>query len=97
MLQTYLIYALIVCAIVLLVVLIVAAVQLVMIISDLRRVEREVADKVRAVSSILDVVSFLTGSFDVARSAINRKMPGKFTLVAFAAGLKKGLDVLLKK
>ena len=97
MLQIYLINVLLGCSILLAVALIVAAVQFSLILKDIRRVEREVADKVRAVSSIIDIVSVVTGSLDVAKSAINRKMPGKITLIAFAAGLKRSLEVLFKK
>ena len=94
--QVYLVNSLIFCAILLLIVLIVGAVQLALIMIDLRRTVSDVTDKVRAVTSLLEIVTSLAGVFDLSKGRFGRKLPGKPTLIAFAAGLKKGLNVLFK-
>jgi hypothetical protein len=94
--QVYLMNSLIFCAILLLIVLIVGAVQLTLIMIDLRRTVSDVTDKVRAVTSLLEIVTSLAGVLDLSKGRFGRKLPGKSTLIAFAAGLKKGLNVLFK-
>lgn len=97
MLQTYLLNILIFCAILLLIAFVVGTVLLVIILIDVKRSVREVTEKVRAVTSLIDVVTMLAGAVDLAKGRLGKKLPGKSTLVAFTAGLKKGLEVLLKK
>lgn len=92
-----LINVLIFCGIVLLIVLIVAAIQSILLLVDIRRTSREVKKKIYTITSVLDIVSLLLGGVDEAKRRISKKLkPSKSTLIAFAAGLKKGLNVLLK-
>ncbi|MDD5594274.1 MAG: hypothetical protein PHG97_06010 [Candidatus Margulisbacteria bacterium] len=97
MMQTYLLNILIFCAILLLIAFVVGTVLLIIILIDVKRSVREVTEKVRAVTSLIDVVTMLAGAVDLAKGRLGKKLPGQSTLVAFAAGLKKGLEVLLKK
>ncbi|OGB89135.1 hypothetical protein A2625_02300 [candidate division WOR-1 bacterium RIFCSPHIGHO2_01_FULL_53_15] len=97
MLQTYLINSLIFCAILLLIAFVVGTVQLIIILIDVRRSVREVTEKVNAISSLFDIVTILAGVAGLAKEKMSSKIPGKNTLAAFAAGLKKGLGVLFKK
>lgn len=92
MLQTYLINILVFCGIILLLALTVGVIQLIIILVDVRRVSKEVTDKVRAVTSVIDIFSLVLGGLGAAKKKINRS-----TLVAFTAGLKKALEVLFKK
>lgn len=71
MLQTYLVNVLIFCAILLLIALIVGSILLILILVDVRKMTREIKDKVVA------VVSSVLG--------------------AAVVGIKKGIDILLKK
>jgi len=93
-----LINLLIFCGIGLLIALIVATIVVIMILLDLRRTTKEVGDKVKAIASILDIVGMLFGGM----GTIKKKLSGNLgsnsaTIVGFAAGLKKALQVLLKK
>ena len=97
MLQTYLINILLFCAVLLLIVFIVGTVQLVIILIDVRKTTREVTEKVRALTSLLDIVSILFGALNMTKGKIKDKIPGKSTLFALVSGLKKGLETLLKK
>ena len=92
MLQVYLINTLIFTAILLLIVLIVGAVQLVLILIDARRATKEVMAKVQVVTSAIDLASLFFGGLSGAH-----KRYEKSTLLALAAGLKKGLQVLFKR
>lgn len=69
--QVYLINVLIFCAILLVIALIVGSIQLILILFDVRKMTRELRDRVLAV----------TGS----------------VLSAVALGIKKGIEILLKK
>ena len=95
--QIYLVNSLIFCAILLLIAFIVGTVLLIIILIDVRRSVREVTAKVHAVTSLIDIATMLVGALDMAKGRLGEKMPGKGTAVAFAAGLKKGLEVLFKK
>jgi LytS/YehU family sensor histidine kinase len=97
MLQTYLINILLFCAILLLIAFIVGTVQLIIILIDVRRSVKEVTEKVNAITSLFDIVTVFSGAFGLAKGKLSGRMPGKTTLTAFAAGLKKGLEVLFKK
>lgn len=92
MLQYYLVNILIFCAILLLIVLIVGAIQLVLMAIDIRKMTDEVKNKVLAITSLFDIVSLVIGGLDIAK----RKIPISHNLTAFAAGLKKALQVLFK-
>ena len=97
MLQAYLINILLFCAVLLLIVFIVGTVQLVIILINVRKTAREVTEKVRAITSLLDIVSILFGALNMTKGKIKDKIPGKSTLFALVSGLKKGLETLLKK
>lgn len=97
MVQTYLINILIFCVILLLIALIVGTLQLVIILIDVRKTTREVSEKIRAITSLLDIVSILIGALNLGKAKIKDKIPGKSKLFALVAGLKKGLETLLKK
>jgi CHASE3 domain sensor protein len=97
MLQAYLINILLFCAVLLLIVFIVGTVQLVIILIDVRKTTREVTEKVRAITSLLDIVSILFGALNMTKGKIKDKIPGKSTLFALVSGLKKGLETLLRK
>lgn len=97
MLQTYLVNILIFCAVLLLIALIVGTLQLIIIFIDVRKTTREVTEKIRAITSLLDIVSLLIGALNLTKGKIKEKIPGKSTLFALVAGLKKGLETLLKK
>jgi uncharacterized protein YoxC len=97
MMNAYLINILLFCAILLLIAFIVGTVLLVLIIIDVRRTVKEVTAKVHAVTSLIDIVTMLAGAVDMAKGRLGKKLPGKSTAAAFAAGLKKGLEVLFKK
>jgi len=93
-----LINILVFCGILLLISLTVAVVMGIIILIDIRRTTKEIAKKVRVVTNALDIVSLLVGGLGGAKKTLKKKLdPDKPTLVAFIAGLKKGLQVLLKK
>ena len=96
MMQTYLFNILIFCGILLLLALTVAVVQGIIILIDARRVSKEVTNKVLAVSSLFDVVTMLVGGLGEAKKRVGKNMDSS-TVVAFAAGLKKAIQVLFKK
>lgn len=98
MLQNYLIDALILCGILLLIALTVGAVQLIIILLDFRRMANEIKEKIKVLTSFLDIVSLFMGGLEGAKKRIGKKLvPGGSTLLAFSAGLKKALQVFLKK
>lgn len=94
MLQTYLVNGLIFCGILLLLAITVAVIQGVIILIDVRRVTKEVRKKMLALTSVIDIVTLLLGGMGEAKKRLD---PSKSTLIAFVAGLKKGLQILLKK
>ena len=71
MLQEYLINILIFCAIILIIALIVGSIQLILILFDVRKMTRELKDKVVSVASSV--------------------------LGAVAVGIKKGIEILLRR
>lgn len=98
MLQSYLINALFFCGILLLLALTVGAVQLILILLDIRRMAKEIKEKVKIVTSFFDILSLFMGGLEGAKKRIGKKLvPGGSTLLAFSAGLKKALQVFLKK
>jgi hypothetical protein len=93
-----LINVLIFCGIILLLALTVAVVQIVIIMIDVNRMTKEVRKKVLALTSVFDIVTLLFGGLGGAKKVLKKKLnPDKSTLVASVAGIKKGLQVLLKK
>ncbi|MEE8638025.1 MAG: hypothetical protein V3T21_03165 [Candidatus Margulisiibacteriota bacterium] len=93
-----LINVLIFCGIILLLALTVAVVQVVIIMIDINRMTKEVKKKILALTSVVDIVTLLLGGMGGAKKVLKKKLnPDKSTLVAFVAGIKKGLQVLLKK
>lgn len=96
MIQMYLANILIFCGILLLLALTVAVVQGIVILIDVRRVSREVTNKVLAITSLFDIVTMLVGGLGEAKKRVGKKMDSN-TVVAFAAGLKKAVQVLFKK
>lgn len=96
MMQMYLTNILVFCGILLLLALTVAVVQGIVILIDVRRVSREVTNKVLAITSLFDIVTMLVGGLGEAKKRVGKKMDSN-TVVAFAAGLKKAVQVLFKK
>jgi hypothetical protein len=93
-----LINILIFCGILLLIALTVGAIFGAMILFDIRRTTREVSDKVRALAAIFDIATLLIGGLSGTGKRIKNKMGLNGSGFApFIAGLKKGLQVLLKK
>lgn len=93
-----LINILVFCGIILLIALTVAVIQGILILLDVKRISKEVRKKLLAVTSVIDIVSLLLGGFEGAKSRFKKKLTSNdSTLVAFLAGLKKSLQVLLKK
>ena len=99
MIQAYLINILIFCAIILLIVIIVGAVQAVIVMIDVRRSTKEVTKKVRAITSALDIVALLFGGLGRGKKKAQSRLiaPDEATIVPYIAGVKKALQVLLKK
>lgn len=94
--QEILINVLIFCGIILLLALTVAVVQIIIIMIDINRMTKEVKKKVLALTSVFDIVTLLLGGLSGAKKTLKKKLsPDKSTIVAFAGGLKKGLQVLL--
>lgn len=89
---------LIFCGILLLIALVVTTVQGILILVDVRRTTKQVTKKLLALTSALDIIGLFLGGMEGAKKRIHHKFnPEKSTFVAFAAGLKKGLQVLLNK
>lgn len=98
MFQTYLINTLIFCGILLLLAITVGAVQLALIMFDVRQMEKEARKKFMAVLSVFDVVTLLLGGLGGLKKRIQKNVaPDRSTFVALIAGIKKGLQVFLKK
>lgn len=93
-----LINVLIFCGIILLLAITVAVVQVVIILIDINRMTKEVKKKLLALTSVVDIVTLLFGGLGGAKKVLKKKLdPDKSTLIALVAGIKKGLQVLLKK
>lgn len=97
MLQTLLVNILIICAILLLIAFLVGAVLLVMIILDVRRSVKKVTNRVNAAAAFFDLAAMFSGLFGLGKDKECGERSERATLKAFAAGLKKGLEVLFKK
>jgi len=98
MFQTYLINTLIFCVILLLLAITVGAVQMALIMFDVRQMEKEARKKFMAVLSVFDVVTLLLGGLGGLKKRIQKNVaPDRSTFVALIAGIKKGLQVFLKK
>ncbi|MBU0671985.1 MAG: hypothetical protein KJ732_03035 [Candidatus Margulisbacteria bacterium] len=96
--QEILINVLIFSGILLLLALAVGVIIGVMILLDVRKMTKDVTKKVKAVTSAIDIVSMLFGGFGGAQKTLKKKLKtDSSTMVAFISGLKKGLQVLLKK
>lgn len=95
--QEILINVLIFAGILLLLALSVAVVIGIMILVDLRRTTKEISGKIKAVSSALDIVGLLISGLTGARGLKKKISDDSSTLAAFAAGIKRSLEVLLKK
>lgn len=93
-----LINILIFAGILLLLALTVAVVQGFIILIDIRRMTKEIKEKMLVVTSVFDIVTLLLGGVEGAKKKFKKKLKtNDSTLVAFLAGLKKSLRVLLKK
>ena len=98
MFQTYLINTLIFCVILLLLAITVGAVQMALIMFDVRQMEKEARKKFMAVLSVFDVVTLLLGGLGGLKKRIQKNVaPDRSTFVALIAGIKKGLQVFLRK
>ncbi|MFH1683732.1 MAG: hypothetical protein ABIA67_02485 [Candidatus Margulisiibacteriota bacterium] len=96
--QEILINVLIFSGIILLLALSVGVVIGIMILVDIRKTSKEITKKIKAITSAIDIVALLLGGLGGARQSLKKKLnPDKSTLIAFIAGVKKGLQVLLKK
>ncbi|MFH1387260.1 MAG: hypothetical protein ABIH50_06315 [bacterium] len=93
MIQTYLINILLFCGILLLLSLTVAVIQGILIFIDIRKMTHEVKEKVLAVTSVLDILTAFLGGLGIMKS----KLSSESTIIGFAAGLKKALQILFKK
>jgi len=82
--------------------LVIAMVYVILMLADTRRTVKkasqlveEVSEKVKAVTSIIDILVSLTGGFEKAKKKVYEKvLPSQSTMVPFFAGLRKGLEVL---
>lgn len=94
--QIYLINTLIGCGIALLIALTIAVIQVIAVLLDIRHTTNAIKKKVNAVISAIDVVSGFFGGMERAKKRTKKNVaPNKSTLIAFAAGIKEGLEVLL--
>lgn len=82
---------LIFCGIILLIALTVGVIQAIIILVDVRHTSKEVKKKLYALTSVIDIVSLLMGGMEGAK-----KRMGENSIIAFIAGVKKGLKVLLR-
>ncbi|MFA6431687.1 MAG: hypothetical protein WCV91_04840 [Candidatus Margulisiibacteriota bacterium] len=97
MLTSYLINALIFCGILLLLALTVAVIQIVLMLLDIRRTYNEIKRKLEPIISLLDFVTLIAGGLGGLKGRMaSNMMPQKSTMIAFFAGLKKGIEVLFK-
>lgn len=94
MFQTYLINTLIFCVILLLLAITVGAVQMALIMFDIRQMEKEAKKKFMAILSVFDLATLFVSAIGGLKK---RVQPDKSTFVALVAGIKKGLQVFLKK
>jgi len=75
----------------------VATIQIILILIDARKTAKLVEEKVKVLTSALDVVSLIFGGIEGAKKNFKSRMtPRKSTLIALVAGIKKGLQVLVK-
>jgi len=97
-LYVVLINILVFCGIGLLIALMVATIVVILILLDLRRTTREVKQKVMAISSALDVIGMFLGGFGTIKKKLGNNLgSNSATIIGFAAGLKKAIQVLIKK
>lgn len=76
----------------------IAIIMGIFILNDVRRISKEVREKVLIVTSVFDIVSLLLGGVEGAKKKFKKKLKSDdSTLVAFLAGLKKSIKILLKK
>jgi len=94
MLQTYLVNILIFCGILLLIALIVGMVQIIIVLVDVRRASKEIKNKILALTSVFDIVSMVLGGLGSAKKKVKLDSSN---FAAFAAGLKKALQIFFKK
>ena len=93
-----LINVLIFAGILLLLALTVGAVIGVLMMFDILKVEREFKKKIAPIFSALDIISLIFGGLEGFKNRAKKKLKGdNSTVVAFAAGLKKGLQVFVGK
>lgn len=90
------------CLILLVITFIVAMVQVVLMLIDMRsatkqakKMVEEIEKKIKAFTSILDIATLVLGGFEGVKARVIRDSLGKNNLVAFFAGFKKGIQVLL--
>ena len=86
-------------AVLLLLALTIGVIMGIMILIDVRHSTKEVAKKVKAVTSAIDIVSMLIGGFGGAKKTFKKKLnsANDSTVIAFIAGIKRALTVLFKK
>ena len=97
-LYSILMNVLIFCGIILLIALTVGVIQAIIILVDVRHTSKEVKKKLYALTSVIDIFSLLMGGMEGAKNRIKKKMaPDENSIIAFVAGVKKGLKVLLRK
>jgi hypothetical protein len=76
----------------------IAIIMGVFILNDVRRISKEVREKVLIVTSVFDIVSLVLGGMEGAKKKFKKKLKNDdSTLLAFLAGIKKSVQVLLKK
>jgi hypothetical protein len=96
--QVYLINILIGCGIALLIALTIAVIQIIAILYDIRSTTKAIKKKIDAVMAAIDFVGNVFGGFERAKKKIKKKMaPNESIMIAFAAGVKKGLEVMFGK
>lgn len=82
---------LIFCGILLLISLTVGVIQAIIILVDVRHTTKEVKKKLYALTSVFDIVSLLMGGMEGVKKRVDEN-----SIIAFVAGVKKGLKVLMK-
>ena len=96
--QEILLNILIFAGILVLLALTVAVIMGIFVLNDVRRISKEIREKVLIVTSLFDIASMLLGGMEGVKGRVKKKLKNDgSSLVAFLAGLKKGIKVLLKK
>lgn len=77
----------------------VAVIQGIIILIDVRRTTKQVTTQIKALTSVIDIVSLVFGGLGGAKKVFKKKLKNqdKSTLIASIAGIKRGLQVLLRR